>query len=123
MKSDLRRLQDDLIEVYRIMHGLEGCKVEDVFILSTAPTRIQATTLTNGQKHSFSQQVVTECIAWFGNKYQWLQESTSKIIQAQRGAAQEPERASCSSLKPPACGVISSSVNGKPTMVLCCLEC
>ena len=39
LSLEIRRLRDDLIEVFKIMHNLEGVKREDFFQLRTATGR------------------------------------------------------------------------------------
>ena len=46
MSLEMRRLRSDLIEVYKIMHNLEGLKREDFFPLCSAGRRVRQYTIT-----------------------------------------------------------------------------
>ena len=66
MSLEMRRLKSDLIEVYTIMHNLEGLKREDFFPLRSAGRRGHQYTITkqyshlNSRKYFFSQRVVNQ---------------------------------------------------------------
>ena len=66
MSLEMRRLRSDLIEVYKIMHNLEGFKHEDFFPLRSAGRRGHQYTITkqysylNSRKYFFSQRVVNQ---------------------------------------------------------------
>ena len=66
MSLEMIRLRSDLIEVYNIMHNLEGIKREDFFPLHSAGRRGHQYTITkqysrlNSRKHFFSQRVVDQ---------------------------------------------------------------
>ena len=66
MSLEMRRLRSDLIEVYKIMHNLEGLEREDFFPLRSAGRRGHRYTITkqysrlNSRKYFFSQRVVDQ---------------------------------------------------------------
>ena len=66
MSLEIRRLRSDLIEVYKIMHNLEGLEREDFFPLRSAGRRGHQYTITkqyrrlNSRKYFFSQRVVDQ---------------------------------------------------------------
>ena len=66
MSLEMKRLRSDLIEVYNIMHNLEGLKREDFFPLRSAGRRGNQYTITkqysrlNSRKYLFSQRVVDQ---------------------------------------------------------------
>ena len=66
LSLEMRRLRSDLIEVFKIMHNLEGVKREDFFQLRTTDTGRRGHSLTilkqhcrlNVRKYFFTHRVV-----------------------------------------------------------------
>ena len=72
LSLEMRRLRSDLIEVFKILNGLEGLKAEDFFVLSDVDyTRGHSRKLyklcprLDIRKFFFSQRVVVECLREF----------------------------------------------------------
>ena len=110
LSLEMRRLRSDLIEVFKIMHNLEGVKREDFFQLRTATGR-RGHSLTilkqhcrlNVRKYFFTHRVVdtwnklSEDTSYSEQQdSEQLQKSDWAIVQTTRGAIHKPTKASCS---------------------------
>ena len=109
LSLEMRRLRSDLIEVFKIMHNLEGVKREDFFQLRTATGR-RGHSLTilkqhcrlNVQKYFFTHRVVDN---WNNLSADTVHSKTvdsfknqidTCMVQTRRGAIHNPMKASCS---------------------------
>ncbi len=80
MTLETRRLQADLLEVFKIMHGLEGLAPSELFVLrdSGHVTRghkymnLKMHCHLNVRKYSFSQRVVDEWNSLPNKVWKWL---------------------------------------------------